>query len=108
MPVRKHKVQRKVDSDEVQGEGSFVVLHAATLGEVIRAQKAEGGAVDSMEFGVALLKRLVVDWNWVDDEDKPLPKPKDDPDVIDGLPLQELTFLVGALGLTELAEKQKN
>ena len=54
-----------------------------------------------------MLKRIVVDWDWVDDEGNPLAKPKDDPDVIDALHIDEQTFIVDNIDFGDV-EDPKN
>ena len=106
MPERKNKLYRKVESDEVQGKGSWVKLKAPTL-EDIRTQTfpGEGDNSAALDFGANIVSRLVVAWNWVDDEGEPLPKPT--PEIVNGLPYAEIEFLMNALDLEALTD-QKN
>jgi hypothetical protein len=110
MAHRKHKKYKRVPSDEVQGEGSFVLLRSPGfsdlqgLGDLSNLGEDEGQAIHAV---VPMLARLVADWDWVDDEDNPLPKPSEQPEVIDGLTFQEQKFLVDALDLGGLTD-QKN
>lgn len=106
MPERKHKLLRKVDASEVQGEGAWVLLRAPTLEDI------RGGILPTsdnteaqMDFGIKIIGRLVQDWNWVDDNGDPLPKPS--PEVVAGLPYAEIQFLMEAVELGKLAN-QKN
>lgn len=86
------------DSDEVQGDGSKVVLSSVKVREIRALRKlGDDPNFDEFEGGVALLSKHIVKWNWVDDEGKPLPQPKEDPDVIDELTNEESEFLVGLL-----------
>lgn len=39
------------------------------------------------------LVALVMDWDWVDGDDRPLPLPKDDPSVVQRLTAREIGFL---------------
>jgi len=96
MPKRQSVKTHK--SDEVQGEGSFVVTTEVKIREIrqIRKQAADP-EFDDFEGGIGLLAEHIVRWNWVDDEGKPLPCPKDDPKVIDELTNEESEFLVGLL-----------
>ena len=100
MAQRKHKLFRKVDSIEVQGEGSYVVLCAMTYGD----SKAYFNRITSddkseqYQVGNELLIKMVHEWNWVDDDGKPLPLPKDDPSVLDSMPIEEIVFLSNELG----------
>ncbi len=84
----------KYETDEVQGEGSYVVLSALKVKE-IRAlrQKGKDDETDAFEGGLEILAKHVVDWNWVDDDGKPLDLPKDNSDVIDELTNEEAELL---------------
>ena len=100
MAIRKHKLYRKVDSTEVQGDDSYVILKAMTYGD----SKAYFGRITSddkseqYQVGNELLVKMIQEWNWVDDEGNPLPLPKDDPTVLDKLPIEEIVFLSKELG----------
>lgn len=93
----------KHDTEEVQGEGSYVVLSALKVKEirVLRQQaKSEGedkGAVDPFEGGLEILSAHIIDWNWVDDDGDLLPLPKDSPDVVGELTNDEAEFLSNLL-----------
>ncbi len=79
-------------SDEVQGEGSFITLSALTIAEA-KAMQSLGNA-EQVITGLEIIGRHVVDYNWVDDNGDPLPKPQDDPAFLDRLNMAELRFLV--------------
>lgn len=97
MPKRKNFF--KVTSEDVQGEGSFVVLKAITYGEGKRLRKALKDMDDDEKQAEndKLLVAHVHEWNWVDDEDEALPQLKDDPAVLDLLTAQEVNFIGEAL-----------
>jgi hypothetical protein len=111
MAKRKHKKFRKIDSSEVQGEGSFVVIQSPgfdVLGDLLAVANIDANALENNDFSglssetvdgiFSLLEKVVVEWDWVDDEDNPLPQPKEDPDVIRRETTQaEQSFLVGEL-----------
>ena len=108
MAERINKLQKKVDSTEVQGKGSWVLLRSPVIDDLTALDMPpEGDRKAAIEFGRELLKSLVLDWDWVDDEDSPLPKPPDDPAIMSQLPLSEIMFLIGAIGLDDLVD-QKN
>jgi len=108
MAERINKLQQKVDSAEVQGDSSWVLLRSPVIDDFTSLDMpAEGDRKAAMEFGRELLKSLVLDWDWVDDEGGPLPKPPDDPAIMSQLPLSEIMFLIGAIGLDDLVD-QKN
>ena len=90
MPQRLNQATHK--SDEVQGEGSFVVLRRQTLGETIRhAALVDAGKVPDASRDAILA--CVIDWNWVDDQGRPLPLPSKGLD-LDLLTDEEVSFLV--------------
>lgn len=92
MPKRRRVVRHA--SNEVQGEGSWVITAALNVAEMRAFRKrADEEDFDAFELGVEVLKTHVYEWNWVDDDDKPFPQPKDDPEVIDLLTDAEVDFL---------------
>ena len=125
MPSRKGIV--RVDAEKVMGEESYVKVRRLTYGEMkeitqagqekateVRkrleepdltpelrdAYLAEIDANETrrlMELTVRRYVDHILDWNWVDENDDPLPLPKDDPSVIDKLYNSEITFLSEAL-----------
>lgn len=106
MPERINKLLKRVDSAPVQGEGSYVRMKAPTIGDI-----RDGSLPDTsdrsanMDYAVSLLGKMVIEWNWVDDDGNPLPEPS--VEVINGLPYAEIKFLMDALDLEGLAD-QKN
>lgn len=117
MAKRLTQKYRKVDSASVQGEGSFVVFASPTFDDVSEFSDlifSENGAAktdaEAIKLVVPMLKRFTVDWDWVDDEDKALPKPQEDPAVIDRLTMEEQSFLVSNLtaAFNLSGEKVKN
>jgi hypothetical protein len=106
MPERINKLLTRVDSAEVQGEGSYVLMKAPTIGDIREGQLPDtADKMANMDFAVSLLSKLVQEWNWVDDDGNPLPAPS--AAVINGLPYAEIKFLMDALDLEGLAD-QKN
>ena len=106
MPERINKLYKRVDSSEVQGEGSYVLMKAPSLEDTLA-----GGLTDTtnknanLEYTAFLLGRLVQEWNWVNDDGEPLPEPSEE--VIAKLPYTELKFLADALEIKKLTN-QKN
>ena len=106
MPERINKLLRKIDSTEVQGEGSFVKMKAPTIGDIREGALPDGEDKNaSMEYAVFLLGRLVKEWNWVDDDGQPLQQPN--PEIIAELPYSEIKFLMDSLDIEGLKD-QKN
>jgi len=89
----------KVESDIVQGDGSWVLFRAVPYELVTEAAGAAAGETNpayEIEFTERLLKVGIAKWNWVDDDDKPMPTPQE------GLPVgklltSEIEFLVNSL-----------
>lgn len=100
---------RRVASEAVQGEDSYIIVRKMTVGEHTRhlalvadAQQAQADgdsqritAIESEMTG--LLASCVRGWNWVDDDDEPLPSPAEDEDVLQALTLDEVEFIVNAI-----------
>jgi hypothetical protein len=85
-----------VASESVQGEGSWVEVKEIKYGEYKRARKlaAEGGGE---ELDEQMIRDHVAAWNWVDDDDNPMPLPSAQPSVIDDLTVLEKGFLITAI-----------
>lgn len=95
MAQRKHKKYRRIDSAEVQGEGSFVIIQSPgydALSDLLAFSELKAGGDGQVDVSnvspetigaiFGLLEKVVVEWDWVDDDGEPLPQPKDDPEVI--------------------------
>lgn len=115
MPKRK-RIERFF-SDEVQGEGSWVLVAKFTVEEMRELRKLgklaektrEAGTDDGpdmFEVGITQLKSHIKEWNWVWDDDTPMPQPKDDPEVIEKLSDPESAYLSKCLQGSE--EDAKN
>lgn len=118
-----------VDSEVVQGPGSFVVVRKLGYGQRQAATKmlsaAFGGQLPTAEtlgdvaapvalldandaFTRELLAENVAAWNWVDDAGELLPLPRVAAEVIDELTDEEVTFLVKAIRAGVTADAAKN
>lgn len=104
MPKRKSTV--RIDSDDVQGGGSWVRVRKMTWRQVKDiARRAEDDSVDAFEMNDQMLKEQVVAWNWCDEDGQPLPEPGAE-GVFDDLTDEEFTFLIEAISGSE--ERRKN
>jgi len=93
MAPKRRRVRRHA-SNEVQGEGSWVITAALNVAEMREYRKrAEEEDFDAFEMGIDVLKTHVYTWNWVGDDDAPFPQPEDDPGVMDLLTDDEVEFL---------------
>ena len=97
MPKRQNT--KRVESEEVQGEDSYVILKRPLYGEGKETLERYNKALlledeeEKRRLTEEFLVARVVDWNWVDDAGDPLPKPSDDPSVLDQLTDREMDFL---------------
>ena len=101
MPQRQNT--KRVKSDEVQGEDSWVEVRRLTYGEIVTMRASSGG--DRLEQSAAVVTAIVINWNWVDDAGTPLPLPSVDPSVINQLTDAEIAFIGTALGAEARSEE---
>lgn len=76
MPRR--KLTCRVDSAEVQGDGSYVVLRVLPYGAISEAIQrfGQGVAIENNDEWIRkTISTCVIEWNWVDDDGNPLPLP---------------------------------
>ena len=93
------RVIKKVDSDEVQGAGSFVRMRSIPYGRIKQARQkdAEGADVEAQEaFMQEIIKDAVVEWDWVNDAGEALPIPSGGLN-FDELTTDEFSFLVSVI-----------
>jgi len=97
---------RKVLSDEVQGDGSYVMLRALPYSMISQRAKIDQNDFDQvLAFNEQFMAAVVVDWNWVDDAGEKLPLPADDPSVVNRLVIPEFQFIATSAGLDGSAKK---
>lgn len=122
MPSRKSVVRH--DASEVQGSGAWVEVVAVKVDEIrkLRARSQESAKAreayelaveerkagkdvelpdvpdfDEFEEGMNTLKSHIRSWNFVDDDGKPLPQPRENPDVVYELTSDEAKFITELL-----------
>ena len=88
---------RRVASDAVQGEGSWVEVKEIRYGEYKAARKIAASGQGGEDLDDQIIRDHVAAWNWVDDADVDLPLPSSDPSVIDSLTVIEKGFLITAI-----------
>ena len=133
MATKKSTKLFRFKSDEVQGEGSFVVMRKVPWGPMRQAMSEKGENTTDEEFGMQMLQGMLPDlimaWNWTRDVPKldengdlvldeegemliateRLRLPSQDPSVLDNLGFDEVMFLVDkASGLMETKKSEKN
>jgi hypothetical protein len=107
MAKRKHKLFRTVDSSEIQGDGSFVKFKNISLNDILKHSQGTNGKLSDDEaanMGLMVLDEMIVEWDWVDDDDQLLPIPADNPGTVAGLPFQESSWLLEASGIAKLLD----
>ena len=105
MSERINKKYRKVDSSEVQGDGSWVIIRKVGF-EIIQGQNVTDlqNADSNVDLAYKAAKTVLYEWNWVDDDGELLPQPKDDPEVFDELTIEEQWFILQAAELDKLGD----
>lgn len=134
MPVRKG--ERQVFTPSVQGDDSWVIVRAATVGEIINAQREleirdnlwyRIGSWISRALAFLFPKRrrsnapsdvtrsiaynaisFIREWNWTDAKGEPLPCPVDEPSVVEVLTAAELQVVRNAISGRLGSEQEKN
>ena len=110
MAKRKHKKYRVVDSSEIQGEGSFVKFKNVSLTDILKYSQGADNKLDDQDaaqMGLQVLDDMIIEWDWVDDDDQPLPVPAENPGTIASLPFQESSWLLKESGIDKMLD-QKN
>jgi len=92
----KRKSTNRIESEEVQGEGSYVIFRSLLVEEVRKARGIKDDD-DTFELGMDNITNHIVEWNWVDEDGEPLPLPSDDPGIMDKLTVDEVNFLANNL-----------
>jgi hypothetical protein len=85
-----------------QGDDAFVVIKRMTVDESTAFAKlfanVQGAATEEQELAVRrAVSELVLDWNFVGDDDQPLPKPHGNAEVVGQLLNEELKWLFEAI-----------
>lgn len=99
--MRKYKRTYRVDSESVQGEGSFVEFKNLTWGEAKEFFGRPSGDLDNIAARIA-------DWNWTDEDGQPLPLPSEKPEIMQELMAWEVSFLVREANRGFSADDVKN
>lgn len=105
--MAKRQNVRVVPSPEVQGEGSWVKVKALTVDQYNRNQELQRRVREAVQTNDTatiteveqetrkLFAECILDWDWVDDTDAPLPCPHNNPSVFGVLTMDEMLFIGG-------------
>ena len=90
---------RRVDSLAIQGEESWVEVDSLTVKEVkdMRKRSRDDEEYDNFDAGIELVKKHVINWNWVDYDGVSMPAPKTYNAIVETLTVEEINFLADAL-----------
>jgi len=91
----------------VQGDDAWVEVTKPTVGEVEDILAAGDDVYESFSVGKQILVDHVKNWNWADEEGKPLPSPMQEPGIINTITLDEYQEIVQIL-LGAQEEEEKN
>lgn len=110
---------QRFDSPDIQGDDSYVCIIRPTVKQMKSAMEtlkpngreelseAEKNAIN-LDAALKILEENIVEWNWVDEMGEPLPLPRTDPSVMDGLTDMEVQFLAALIKPNEESEERKN
>lgn len=91
----------KIESDEVQGPGSFVMIKPPKWGAIRTAMQLSNEDIAGYSDG--FIAGTVESWNWTDDEGAPLLSPSQRPDVVEDLTFDEVRWLLKAIPTAAIA-----
>lgn len=117
MPKRKRRI--RIDTPDLQGEDSWVEFLKVNGEDGIRLLEIQQGLVASDNDRTILLESIretssmvlkyLVDWNWVDDDDRPLKRPAEYEDLTRILSYEEIMGLSYAMRNSRLgSDDSKN
>jgi hypothetical protein len=104
--VARRKNRKRIQTASVQGDDSYVVVTLPSVADIRAIAALEGQNAEAFDGTVKIIAEHVHEWNWVDDDDKPLPSPVADPTVVELLTTEEYKLLVQLLLGSE--ETRKN
>ncbi len=98
--MAKRQGVRKIDSSEVMGEGSYVKAKPIPYKDsrAVLDLPDDMGSGEKADMVTDLIAQSLVEWDWVDYDDEPLPVPKSTEEMYEiGLNTNEVTFLTKEL-----------
>jgi len=90
----KRATVKRHETVEIQGEGSYVVVTGIKVRDIRKLrEKVKDPDLDQFNESLLLVAGHIIEWNWVDDDEEPLPVPAKNPEVMDELTNEEAVFL---------------
>lgn len=93
-----------------QGSDAYVVVKRLTLAEQNEFGKSFANVAENVDEQTAaigeVLGDLLLEWNWVDNDDAPLPQPVNNPAIFSTLYNDELEWLIKAISGTADSQKK--
>ncbi len=95
--MAKRKSTRRIPTDKVMGEGSYVIARSIPYSAVRKALQADDGSstLEQSDYVSQIVVDALVEWDWVDYDDNPMDIPTTVEELADTLNTSELKFLVG-------------
>lgn len=113
----KRQRTKRYSTEHLMGPGSYVVIKTISIGEAMAIEDAAkppemqpGMSEDEWQqcldeheekvkhLNFQAMADCVVEWNWVDDNDTPLPQPRSNPEVFALLTPPEIDFIADKMG----------
>jgi len=91
----------------IQGDDAWIEVTKPTVGEVEDILAADDDVRESFAAGKQILINHIKDWNWADEDGKPLPSPVHEPGIINTITLDEYQEIIQVL-LGAQEEDEKN
>lgn len=98
--MAKRKSTRRISTDEVMGDGSYVIAKSIPYSVVRKALQMDDGGMSKLEqsdYVSQIIIDALVKWDWVDYDDKPLDVPTTIEELVETINTSELKFLISEL-----------
>lgn len=111
MPQRSAVVKVKTP---VQGDDAWAVIKQPTYGDMMALIRENGdikadvkNAANNMELTANLIRKYVLSWNWVGDDNEPMPNPQSNPAIVETLTSAEVAELTSFIFDAETIKKNR-
>lgn len=106
--MAKRQSTRRIFTDEVMGEGSYVIAKSIPYVVVRKALQMDNSGMSKLEqsdYVSQIVVDALVEWDWVDYDDKPLDIPTTVEELAETINTSELKFLISELIGSEAKSK---